>query len=256
MAACSDSRDIAGQELSPATPGQLTVATSLPAPGFWNGASFDQLTGGFEDGIARALADRFDLRLKVIDVPFERIVAGDLAGADLALAQTTVTAAREGVLEFSTPYYLDDAGAVVDAGEELTDLKTAKERSWAVQRDTVEAELLTDVIRPDTDPVLVDDPVAAVDAVAAGRVDAALVDLSTALVLTKGRTDVTTGGRFETDGEMAIALPRDSANVEVVDAALRALGADRTLRDLRERYLDPAFAKDPSTVPVIRTPDQ
>ena len=189
-------------------------------------------------------------------MPFDRIVAGDLAGADLALAQTTITAAREDVLEFSTPYYLDDAGAVVGAGEELTDLETAKEQRWAVQRDTVEAELLTDVIRPDTDPVLVDDPVAAVDAVAAGRVDAALVDLSTALVLTKGRTDVTAGGRFETDGEMAIALPRDSANVEVVDAALHALDADRTLHDLRERYLDPAFAKDPSSVPVIRTPDQ
>ncbi len=87
-------------------------------------------------------------------------------------------------------------------------------------------------MRPDDDVVLVDDPTAAVDAVGAGRVDAALVDLSTALVLTKGRDDVTTGGMFVTDGEMAIALPKGSDNVEVVDAALKALDADRTIHDL------------------------
>ncbi len=255
-AACADSTSIASQDFTPRTPGQLTVATALPAPGFWDGAGVEALTGGFEDGIARALADRFDLRLQVIDVPFERIVAGDLGGADMALAQITITPARQDVVDFSDPYYLDDAGVVLRAGEELSDLKTAKEQAWAVQRGTTQADLLTDVVRPDIDPVLVDDPVAAVDAVAAGRVDAALVDLSTALVLTKGRTDVTTGGRFVTDGEMAIALPRGSANVEVVDAALHALDADRTLRDLRERYLTPAFAKDPAAVPVIRTPDQ
>jgi polar amino acid transport system substrate-binding protein len=173
----------------------------------------------------------------------------------MALAQITITSAREGVLDFSVPYYLDDAGAVLRAGEELTDLKTAKEQRWAVQRGTVEADLLTDVVRPDTVPVLVDDPVAAVDAVAGGRVDAALVDLSTALVLTKDRPEVTTGGRFAIEGEMAVALPRDSANVEVVDGALHAFDADRTLHDLRERYLDPAFAKDPAAVPVILTPD-
>jgi len=255
-AACADSTDIAGQEFTPRTPGRLTVATALPAPGFWDGTGVGELTGGFEDGIAQALADRFDLQLDVIDVPFERLVAGDLGGADMALAQITITPAREDVVDFSDPYYLDDAGAVLRAGEELTDLKTAKEQRWAVQRGTVEAELLTDVVRPDTDPVLVDDPVAAVDAVAAGRVDAALVDLSTALVLTKGRPEVTTGGRFVIDGEMAVALPRGSANVEVVDAALHALDTDRTLHDLRQRYLDPAFAKDPAAVPVIRTPDQ
>jgi polar amino acid transport system substrate-binding protein len=253
---CADSSDIASQEFTPTTPGQLTVATSLPAPGFWDGAAVGELTGGFEDGIARALADRFDLRLHVIDVPFERLVAGDLGGADLALAQITITPAREDVLDFSDAYYVDDAGAVVRAGEELTDLKTAQEQHWAVQRGTVEADLLTDVVRPETDPVLVDDPLAAVDAVAGGRVDAALVDLSTALVLTKGRTDVTTGGRFVIDGEMAAALPRGSANVEVVDAALHALDDDRTIHDLRQRYLDPVFEKDPSAVPVIRTPDQ
>ena len=104
--------------------------------------------------------------------------------------------------------------------------------------------------------MLVDDPVAAVDAVAAGRVDAALVDLSTALVLTKGRSDVTTGGRFVTEARWPSPCLASSANVEVVDAACTPSTPTARCATSRERYLDPAFAKDPASVPVIRTPDQ
>jgi polar amino acid transport system substrate-binding protein len=254
LTACGSSEDIAGQRFEPATPGLLTVATSLPAPGFWDGADVDGLTGGFEYGIARLLAERFDLELEVIDVPFERLVAGDLAGADLALAQVTITDEREERLAFSVPYYADDAGAVLEAGKELTDLETAKEQRWAVQRGTVEADFLDDVVQPDDEPTLLEDAVACIDAVADGRADAALVDLSTALILTNGRSDVTTGGRFTVDGDMAVALPRDSPNVEVVDAALRALDSDGTLADLEHEFLAPVFEADPSSVPVVRTP--
>ena len=194
LTSCGSSEDIAEQRFEPETPGRLTVATALPAPGFWDGNEVGDLSGGFEYGIARQLADRFDLELDVIDVPFDRLVAGELDGADLALAQITITDEREEQVAFSVPYYTDDAGAVLAAGEELTDLETAKEQRWAVERGTVEADFLDDVVRPDDEPILFEDAVACIDAVAAGRADAALVDLSTALILTQGRSDVTTGG--------------------------------------------------------------
>ncbi len=43
-----------------------------------------------------------------MNVPFGRIVAGDLGGADVALAQITTTADRRDHLDFSVPYYIDD----------------------------------------------------------------------------------------------------------------------------------------------------
>jgi ABC-type amino acid transport substrate-binding protein len=85
-------------------------------------------------------------------------------------------------------------------------------------------------------------------------VDAALVDLSTALVLTNGRDDVTTAARFIIGEPVAIALPRDSPNVHVVDAGINALEADGTLEDLAEKWLEPVFATDPDSIPVVRTP--
>ncbi len=71
---------------------------------------------------------------------------------------------------------------------------------------------------------------------------------------TSGRDDVTTGGRIIVDGSIAAALPVDSDNVEVVDAAIRAFEADGTLDDLFDEYLAPVFGVDPDSIPVIRVP--
>src|SRR4051794_3871921 len=252
LASCAKVKESADQRFAPLIPGQLTVATSLPAPGFWEGDGADHVTGGFEYEMARRLAERFDLELRGIDRPFDQIVSGDLDGADVSLAQITVTDEREKRLRFSIPYYEDDAGAVIKAGEDLTDLKTAKEQRWVGQRGTVQQTIVTDQIRPDDEPLLCDEAPACIEAVASGRADAALVDLSTALVLTKGRTDVQTGAKVLVEGGFGIALPNNSDNVEVVDAAVRALMSDGTTAALNKRYLDPAFSTDAGSLPVIR----
>ena len=92
---CGGDQD-AGGSFEPATPGTLTVATSLPALGFWDGDDVDDLTGGFEWGIAEALGERFDVEVTYLDVPFEQLAAGDLGEADLALAQISITDGRLG----------------------------------------------------------------------------------------------------------------------------------------------------------------
>ena len=253
--ACGDAERIATQTFTPATPGTLTVATSLPAPGFWEGDEPDGLTGGLEYGLAMAMADRWDLELVVIDVPFDDLVTGDLRGADLGLSQITITDERRRDLAFSTPYYRDDDGVVMAAGEELTDLKTARERRWGAITDSTQLALLRDVLRPDVEPEAFADSVAAIDAVARGRVDAVLVDLSTALITTAGRDDLSTVARVVVNGEMAVALPSDSPNVDVVDAAIHALTSDGTIGDLVAADLLPHFETSPDSLPVIRLPE-
>ena len=252
LASCGRLRDIGEQRFMPREPGVLTVATSLPAPGFWNGDDVDHLSGGFEFGVATRLADRFGLRLRVVDVAFDRLVDGDLGGADLALAQITINEARATKLDFSDAYFVDQAGVVVRPGDEVSDLKTAREQRWAVQRGTTELDLIDEVIRPNSAPVLFDDVVTTIDAVGEGRASAALVDLTTALVSTKGRADVTTAAMFLVDGEIGIAMPMGTANVEVIDAALHAFENEGVLDDLEADFLHPIFEQDPASIPVIR----
>ena len=64
--------------------------------------------------------------------------------------------------------------------------------------------------------------------------------------------DVEVLARFINDEQYGIALPLDSSNVEVVDAALRGLESDGSLDDLAEQWLEPVFAADPDDIPVIR----
>ena len=250
---CAAAKETAEGAFDPAHEGTLTVATNLPAPGFWRGDTATTVDGGFEWGIAQALADAFDLDLEIVDIPFDDIVTGNLHGADLALAQVSVTSARKDALDFSAPYLDTQPTVVSRAGEDLTDLATAREWTWAVRESTTEVDFVDDVIRPESDAVVTDSESDAIERVRDGDVDAALMDLATALVLTKNVDDVEAIARFDDIEGIAVALPRDSENVETVNKELASLRSDGTLDDLDQRWLEPAFARDPRDLPVITT---
>ncbi|HSJ92359.1 MAG TPA: transporter substrate-binding domain-containing protein, partial [Ilumatobacter sp.] len=139
----------AAGSFTPSEPGVLVVVTSLPAPGFWEGTATSP-TGGFEHGIALELAERFGVdRVRVVDVPFERLVGGDLAGADVALAELTPTAGRDADLDFSTAYLDAHPAVLVRAGTEVADLAAARALGWAVQAGSIHVELAERRIRPE-----------------------------------------------------------------------------------------------------------
>lgn len=251
--ACADDDGDAAGTFTPGTPGTLTVAVNLPAPGFWEGSAAAP-TGGFEHGLALALMDRFDLdRLQVVDVPFDRLVAGDLGGADLALAELTPTADRDEVLDFTAGYLDANPAAIVQPGTALADLAAARELSWVVQTGSTQERLVDEVIRPDGDIARVADIDAVVDAVGEGRADAGLLDLPTALVeqgLTGGELVVV--AQFGTGDELAIAVPDGSPNHEALDSAIRAFLADGTIDDLADDWLGRGADGTEIDVPLIR----
>src|SRR3954452_22932246 len=140
---CAGGEAAAGHAFEPATPGVLTVATAfLPAPGFWEG---DPPTGGYEARLAAALADHLGLkRVKVIQVPFARIVAGDLGGADLALSQLTPTSEREASLDFTTAYLNAPPGVLARRGVEAVDDRSLRGLRWVVSRLSTLTPVVTD----------------------------------------------------------------------------------------------------------------
>lgn len=240
LAGCARGAPAAGR-FRPAVAGELSVATAtVPLPGFW------EEPGGFEYELARALADRFDLRPRVVRVPFERIVSGDLGGADLALSQVTATADRERVLDFSQPYLAATPAGLAHAA--IPDLAAARDTRWAVKRGTTLAAVLAGLIRPGAPPAFTADEPAALTLLAAGSVDAVLLDLPVALVIAN-RSDgsLRVAVRVDTDDSLAVALPDGSANREAVDSAIRALTDDGTIDRLAKRWL----GGDVHDVPVI-----
>jgi len=234
--------------------GVLTVATNLPSPGFWEGTAADP-TGGFEYELALELADRFGLdTVRVVDIEFERLVAGDLGGADLALAELTPTAKREEVIDFSTAYLESHPGVLVRSGTEVTDLADARELRWGVQAGSIHVDFVEGAIRPTGGLWEFSDIGLVVGALEVGEIDAALLDLPSAVVQER-----ITGGalvavaQFANDDVLAAGLSRGSGNLEAVDAAIRAMHRDGTIERLAEQWLGSASGNGVFDVPLIRS---
>src|SRR5439155_2054134 len=80
----------AAETFTPMTPGTLTVATTLPASGFWNGGDLDaaKVTSGYEYDLARQLQKAFGLsKLTLRNLTTDELL--DSAGKkfDVALSQ-------------------------------------------------------------------------------------------------------------------------------------------------------------------------
>jgi polar amino acid transport system substrate-binding protein len=250
--ACNDVKRAATGSLAANASGALTVATELPAPGFWEGTDPATVDGGFEWGLAHALAKELGRHLTVQALPFVDIVAGRLGTADLALAQVSATDERRRVAELTAPY-LESAPAVLartGAEKDLVDLATARHRRWAVQGASTFATYLADVVRPHAKPLVLSTMDQVVQAVIDRRVDAALLDLPTALAVAK-KEGLSVPARFDQTEHIVGVLPDGSPNLDAIDTALRRLTADGTVDRLRKQWLEPSFVTDPDDVPVI-----
>ncbi len=229
----------------------LTVATAfLPAPGFWEG---NPPTRGFEAQLALAIAKHLGLsKVAVKQVPFAQIVSGHLDGADIALSQLTPTRKREKVLDFTSAYINAPPGVLARQGVVAGDIHGLQDLHWVSSRVSTLTPILMDRVRPNRAPVVTEDRTGALKVLRAGKADALLLDLPVALGLAQSdpRRFHVLGQLSGTDA-LAVALPNDSHNDEIVDSAIRFLTADGTIDSLVSRWL----GEDESNVPLIRTED-
>jgi polar amino acid transport system substrate-binding protein len=238
-----------GPEFTPVTEDTLTVVTSLPAPGFWNGDDPAAITGGYEYDIALALQERLELGdLEIVNVSFDQLVAGQVGDFDIALSQVTITDERKQVVDFTEPYFEADQGVLVQAGTEVATVEDAKALQWGVQSGTTGLDYVNDVLQPESEPQAFQDLSAGFAALDAGQVDAFMMD--TAIVLAQaaesgGSQEV--AAQFKTGEEYGGILPKGSANADAINAILTELKDDGSLSEFAEEWL----GGDPSAVPVL-----
>jgi polar amino acid transport system substrate-binding protein len=241
----------AGEPFKPAHPGVLTVATAVvPAPGFWNGTPASP-TGGFEYQLAVDVAKHLGLhRVRVVIVPFARIAAGHLGGADLALTQMTATAARQQTEDFTTPYLTAPPAVLAPPRVKASDLKALQSLRWVGLATSTLTPLLTGTVRPDTSPIIVSDRKSELDALDSGNADAVLLDLPVAEGLARAHPGLYhVVGQLSGGEGLSVVLPHSSGNTEITDSAVRALLANNTIADLANRWLGGTGAN----IPLIRT---
>jgi polar amino acid transport system substrate-binding protein len=240
--------------LKPVTAGVLTVQTNLPSPGWWSGTSPDTMDGGYEYCLAANIAHRAGLpRVKVVNVSFDALVAGQTKDYDLAMAQVSITDARKQVVQFSAPYYDSNIGVLVksDANVNQADLRT---RQLGAAVGTTAAGFAKDVLKPTKSARIFQDTDSMVTAVASGQVDGALQDTAIMLGFAKQSSGaLKVVGQFKTGEQYGAIYPKGSPNAAAMDKAMSAMKSDGTLEGLSSTWLGPAFGGDPSAVPFFTT---
>jgi polar amino acid transport system substrate-binding protein len=234
---------------TPVTDDTLTVVTSLPAPGFWEGTDPSDITGGYEYEIAKALQDKLGMGdLEIVNVSFDQLVAGQAGDFDVALSQVTITDERKQVVDFTEPYFESDQGVLVLPGTKVDTVDEARALQWGVQSGTTGATYTTDVLKPEKEPQVFQDLAAGFAALEAGQVDAFMMD--TAIVLAQasesgGAEEV--AAQFKTGEEYGGILPKGSTNVDAINGILTELKDDGSLSEFAKQWL----GGDPSAVPVL-----
>jgi len=235
--------------IKPAQAGTLTVETTLPAQGWWNGTTPSSIKSGYEYCMAANLANMAGLKsVTVKNVSFDQLVAGRTNSFDMALAEISITPERAKVVDFSTPYFDSNIGVLVKKGANVTQDNIKSKKCAAYSGTTsvpfIQNQLKCNVkIYPDSQTLY--------QGVLSGQVDADFLD--TAIVLAEAKS---TGGKLEVVGQYKTGekygaiYPKNSPNEKALDKGIKQLISDGTTDKLSKDYLGPAFGGDPSSVPV------
>jgi polar amino acid transport system substrate-binding protein len=246
---CNVTSKASSIKLKPVKSGTLTVETTLPAPGWWNGTTPESIKSGYEYCMAANLANMAGLSsVAVKNVSFDQLVAGHTNDFDIALAEISITPERAKVVDFSKPYFDSNIGVLVQKGSDVTQdnisSKTCAAYSGTTSVPFIQNELNCKVkIYPDSQTLY--------QGLLSGQVDADFLD--TAIVLaeakrTGGKLEVV--GQYKTGEKYGAIYPKGSPNEAALNKGIATMLKDGTLEELSKTYLGPAFGGDPSSVPV------
>jgi polar amino acid transport system substrate-binding protein len=236
--------------MTPVSDGTLTVETTLPAQGWWNGTTPESIKSGYEYCMAANLANMAGLNsVTVKNVSFDQLVAGHTSDFDIALAEISITPERAQVVDFSKPYFDSNIGVLVQSGSDVTE-DNITTKSCAAYSGTTSVPFIQDELQC-SDNKIYPDSQTLYQGLLSGQVDAVFLD--TAIVLAEAKA---TGGKLEVVGQYKTGekygaiYPKGSANEDALDEGIATMLSDGTLDQLSTDYLGPAFGGDPTSVPV------
>jgi polar amino acid transport system substrate-binding protein len=226
--------------------GVLTVGTDKPAfPPYF--VDDDPTNGkGFESAVAYAIARELGFEqseVKWTVVPFNASYRPGPKDFDFDVNQISITPPRAERVDFSEPYYTAPQAVIATKGSPAagaTSLADLKDDSIGVQIGTTSLDAVSASIQPSTQPKVFDDSNAVVTALKQGQVDAAVVDLPTALFLTAVEIPgASVVGQFEAPGgdEWGALLEKDSPLTSCVNEAIGRLKDSGELDEITQEWM-------------------
>lgn len=250
---CKVSGQKGAYPIKPAIPGQLTVETGLPAPGWWNGESPDTIRDGYEYCMAANIAYRGGLdKVAVVNVSFAQLLGGQTKHFDMALTQASITEERKKAVDFSIPYFASDIGVLVRKGTRVDNVAMRNFRI-GVQQATTAVDFAADKIKPTQALRVYPGLSATYAALASGQVDAVVYD--TAQVLNQAALSAGTMvvvAQYSTGESYGAIFAKDSPNKTAINRIIQSLKDDGTLGALSAEYLAKSWGVDPAKIPYLK----
>ena len=228
--------------------GVLTLATGEPAFEPWVVDDAPESGEGFEAAVAMAVAREMGYEGEAVTwvrAGFDEAIQPGAKNFDMNIQQFSILPARDEAVDFSLPYYVGNQAVVAldsaAVGATVTELQGLQ---LGAQAGTTSLSFITDVIQPDSEPLVYDDNSAVKAAMEANQIDAAVFDLPTALFVSAveiegssviGQFSRETGGQGD---ELGFVLENDSPLKPCVDAAITTLTDSGELGEITDQWLE------------------
>ena len=216
--------------------GTLTMATNAQFPTYEYYDGKDII--GIDADIAKAIADKMGLELKIEDMEFDSIITAVSTGkADLGLAGMTVDPDRQKNVDFSDPYATGVQVIIVKEDSTIAKPDDLKGKKIGVQLATTGDQYATDDYGKDS-VVQYNKGSDAVMALTQGQVDAVIIDNEPAksyVEANKGLKILDT--KYVTENYAACISKDNTGLTKAVNKALAELKADGTLQKIVDKYI-------------------
>jgi polar amino acid transport system substrate-binding protein len=239
------SASCAKADLATVESGKLTIATGEPAYYPWILDDKPETGTGFEGAVAYAVAKQLGFtndEVTWVRTTFDGAVTPGEKNFDFNLQQFSITADRQKVVDFSSPYYTAPQAIVSYEGSKIagkTSIAELKDAKLGAAVGTTSLDAIENQIG--IKPQVFNDNAAGVSALKNGQIDGLVVDLPTAFYLSGVEVDKgIIVGQLPSTGtgdQFGLLLAKDSALTACVSAAVDAITADGTLAAITEKWL-------------------
>lgn len=194
---------------------------------------------GIDAEIAKLIADKLGMELKIEDVAFDSIIPGVQAGKyDMGMAGMTVNEERLQSVNFSDSYATGVQVVIVKEGGSIASLDDIAGKKIGVQTSTT-GDIYASGDFGDENVVKFDSGAAAVEALKSGKVDCVIIDNEPAksyVAANEGLKILETEYAVE---DYAICFAKDNTELqEKVNAALKELIADGSVQKIIDKYIN------------------
>jgi len=211
---------------------------------------------GFEVDLVNEIAERIGVELEIQDLGFQALFAATASGRiDMAISTITITNDRLQNMSFTQGYYDSDLGLVtnqegVTSLEELRGLPVGAIAASTGEKwisENTETYGFGDYKSYTNQQGLLLD-------VANGRIAGGIGDILGFEFAAKQMTSLKVAERIKTGETFGIMLPKNSPNLERVNAAITEIKEDGTLADIYRKWLETEPSAGTATMTVLPIP--